>query len=179
MKKLILLGFIVILTIPGAFAQVRLDLAIEVPVILGITAKSNDSNLNDSINLLKDIGTFTFPSAMVAYQFPIGPVKTGIGLKAYSIIFETIAWPYAYVELDLSPIVINAGVGGLGFLWFGLWNNAAGSNILIPDIHIAYKIGKTFRLGLGAIAFTGIEGLESVVPYTIFLTGRFSILFDE
>jgi hypothetical protein len=179
MKKLILFGIIILMVIPGAFAQIRLDLAIDVPVIIGITAESSDDTINESIDILKDIGTFPFPTAMAAYQFSFGPINTGVGLKGYSIIFETVFWPVVYAEVDLSPIVIHANFGGLGFLYFGLGTGATTSSLIIPDFHIAYKFGDTFRLGLGAMALNGIEGFESATPYSIYLTGRFSLLFDK
>ena len=179
MKKLVLFGIIILMVIPGAFAQFRLDLAIDIPVILGITAETDDGDFNDSINLLEDVGTFPFPTAMAAYQFPLGPVNAGVGLKGYSLIIETVFWPVVYAEVDLSPIVIHANIGGLGFLYFGLGTGTTTSSVIIPDFHIAYKFGKTFRLGIGAMALTGIEGLEGVTPYAIYLTGRFSILFDK
>jgi hypothetical protein len=119
---------------------------------------------------------------MAVYQFPVGPVNAGIGVKGYSLLIESVIWPVIYAELDLSPFVINANVGGLGFLWFGIIPDINGfgtSSVIIPDFHIAYKFGKTFRLGIGAMALTGIDGLEGITPYSIYLTGRFSILFDK
>lgn len=179
MKKLFLFGIIVLLVIPGAFAQVRLDLAIDIPVILGISAESDDDTINESINLLQDIGTFPFPTAMAAYQFSFGPLNAGVGLKGYSLILESVFWPVVYAEVDLSPIVIHANIGGLGFLYFGLGTGTTTSSLIIPDFHIAYKFGDTFRLGLGAMALNGIEGLGSTTPYAIYLTGRFSLLFGK
>ena len=182
MKKLILFGIIILMVIPGVFAQIRLDLAIEVPVILGVKAESDNVDINESINVLNDIGTFVLPTGMAAYQIPVGPVNAGIGIKGYSLLIESVVWPVIYAELDLSPFVIHANVGGLQFLWFGIIpdiNGLKGSSVIIPDFHVAYKFGKTFRLGIGAMAITGIKGLEGITPYNIYLTGRFSILFDK
>jgi hypothetical protein len=179
MKKIILVGIITFIFISGAFAQFRLDLAIDVPVLIGITAETGDTTIDESINILKDIGTFPFPTAMAAYQFSFGPINTGVGIKGYSLILESVFWPIIYAEVDLHPIVIHANVGGLGFLYFGLGTGGTTSSLIIPDFHIAYKLGKTFRLGLGAMALSGIEGLGSVTPYSIYLTGRFSLLFDK
>jgi hypothetical protein len=174
MKKIVFFGIIILMVIPGVFAQVRLDLAIDIPVTIGITADTGDDTIDESINFLKDIGTFTFPTAMAAYQWSFGPVKTGVGLKGYSMIIESVFWPVIYAEVDLSPIVIHANIGGLGFLYFGLGTGTTTSSLIIPDFHIAYKFGKTFRLGIGAMALPGIDGLEGITPYSIYLTGRFS-----
>ncbi len=179
MKKLILIGIIILMVIPGAFAQFRIDLAIDVPVKLGVSVSDlNGGSANESVDVL-EFGTFPIPEALFAYQTSLGPVKVGAGIRVFSLILESIAWPHLYTELDLSPIVINAGIGGGGFMLFGLYNNVDTANLLIPDMHIAYKFGDTFRLGIGAMGFTGNDLNTDVLPYIVYLTGRFSLLFDE
>ena len=179
MKKLVLIGIIILMVIPGAFAQFRIDLAIDVPAKIGISVSDLDGgSTNESIDVL-EFGTFPVPEALFAYQTSLGPVKVGGGIRVFSLILESIAWPHIYAELDLSPIVINAGIGGGGFMLFGLYNNVDTANLLIPDLHIAYKFGNTFRLGIGAMGFTGSDIYSDAFPYMIYLTGRFSILFDK
>ena len=179
MKKLVFFGIIVLIIIPGAFAQFRIDLAVDVPVKIGVSLSDLDGgSTNESINVL-EFGTFPVPEALFAYQSSLGPVKLGAGIRVFSLILESIAWPHAYAELDLSPIVINAGVGGGAFMLFGLYNNIDTANLILPDMHIAYKLGDTFRLGIGAMGFTGKDLGPDVFPYIIYLTGRFSILFDK
>ncbi len=179
MKKIIFVGIIILLIIPGAFAQLRLDLAIDVPVKIGVSVSDLDGgSSNESIDVL-EFGTFPVPEALFAYQTSLGPVKVGGGIRVFSLILESIAWPHVYTELDLSPIVINAGIGGGGFMMFGLYNNMDTANLFIPDMHVAYKFGDTFRLGIGAMGFTGSDLGSNGFPYIIYLTGRFSILFDK
>ena len=178
MKKLVLFGIIILMVIPGAFAQFRLDLAIDVPRGAGLTSNSDDEFIDGLSTFLNDY-VIPVPEATFVYQYSFDPIPlhVGGGLRAFSFILESVAWPIVYAELDLSPIVINANIGGFGFLSFGLINEASTKNLIIPDIHIAYKFGKTFRLGLGAIGFTGSDTDEML--YAIYLTGRFSILFDK
>ena len=180
MKKLLLFGIIILLVIPGAFAQFRIDLAIDIPKAGGF-ATDGDTEFISEVSEFFNEYTFPIPEATFAYQYSFGsiPLHVGGGLRVFSLILESVAWPIIYAELDLSPIVIHTNVGGLGFLYFGLLNGSTTSSLLMPDIHVAYKFGETFRLGLGAIAFTGIEGLDGVTPYAFYLTGRFSILFDK
>ena len=179
MKKIIFLVLITFIAISGAFAQFRIDLAIDVPVKIGVSISDLDGgSSNESIDVL-EFGTFPVPEALFAYQTNLGPVKVGGGIRVFSLILESVAWPHIYAELDLSPIVINAGIGGGGFLVFGLFNDANTGNLFIPDMHIAYKFGDTFRLGIGAIGFIGSDIGPDAFPYMIYLTGRFSILFDK
>ena len=180
MKKLVLFGIIILMVIPGAFAQFRIDLAIDVPVKIGITVSDLDGGSTDeSIDVL-EFGTFPVPEALFAYQTSLGPVKIGGGIRVFSLILESIAWPHIYSELSFSPIpiVINAGIGGGGFMMFGIVNSMETANLFIPDMHIAYKFGDTFRLGIGAMGFTGSDIGPDAFPYMIYLTGRFSLIFD-
>ncbi|MEA1910974.1 MAG: hypothetical protein U9N32_04745, partial [Spirochaetota bacterium] len=174
MKKLILFGIIILMVIPGAFAQFRIDLAIDVPVKIGVSVSDleGDSS-NESVDVL-DFGTFPVPEALFAYQTSLGPVKVGGGIRVFSLILESIAWPHIFSELSLDPVPIgiNAGIGGGGFMMFGLFNDVNTANLFIPDMHIAYKFGDTFRLGIGAMGFTGSELNIDGFPYIIYLTGR-------
>jgi len=68
MKKLILIGIIILMVIPGAFAQFRIDLAIDVPVKLGVSVSDlNGGSANESVDVL-EFGTFPIPEALFAYQ---------------------------------------------------------------------------------------------------------------
>ena len=179
MKKIIFAGIIILVAISGVSSQVRLDLAIEVPKAAGFNADSGNELFDGSVDFFSQY-TLPIPSAMAAYQFSLGPIHTGIGLKAYSAILLSLAWPYAYAELDLSPIVINVGIGGGAFMVFGMVNTINTANVFMPDFHIAYKFGDTFRLGIGAVGITGeLFDSSGAFPYVFFLTGRFSMLFDE
>ncbi|MCK5201215.1 MAG: hypothetical protein KAR21_22830 [Spirochaetales bacterium] len=178
MKKLILVGIIILMVIPGAFAQFRIDLAIDVPRGAGSSSNTDDEFVDALSDFLNEY-IIPVPEASFVYQYSFDsiPLHVGGGIRAFSFILESVAWPIVYAELDLSPIVIHSNIGGLGFLSFGLFNDVATRNLIIPDLHIAYKFGKTFRLGLGAIGFTGSDTNETL--YAVYLTGRFSILFDK
>jgi len=181
MKKMIFLVLIItVLIVPAAFAQFRIDMAIDVPKAGGF-ATDGDTELVSEVSDFFNEYTFPIPEAAFLYQYSFGsiPVHVGGGLRVFSLILESMAWPIIYAELDLSPFIIHTNVGGLGFMYFGILNGTTTSSLLMPDLHVAYKFGETFRLGLGAMAFTGIDGLDGVTPYAIYLTGRFSILFDK
>ena len=178
MKKIFFLVLIItVLIIPTAFAQFRLDLGLNPLVKIGLS--TDDPSIDSSIDIISKY-FIPVPDAFFGYQASLGPLKVGGGLRAITIIIESIAWPYAYAELNLSSIVINAGIGGGAFMVFGLINHADTLNLFIPDISIAYKFGDTFRMGIGAMGFTNKDMFTAdTMPYVIYLTGRFSILFDE
>ena len=58
------------------------------------------------------------------YQFSLGPVNLGAGVRVFSLIIENFAYPEIYGELVLNPFTINLSVGGLEFLMFGLLSDA-------------------------------------------------------
>lgn len=177
MKKILL--FIMLITlflVPSAFAQYRIDMGIKVPAKMGIHFSDLSSDDDTSVDIL-DKYTFLVPEITGSYQMALGPIKMGAGVEMYTFIIESIAWPMVFAELDLSKIVINAKVGGLGFLVFGLYNHADTADILIPDIYSAVKLGKSFRLGLGVMGFTGKEFTSDAVPYIVYLSGSLSMLF--
>ncbi len=177
MKKILILVLVIaIFLVPSAFAQFRLDMGLDIPVQMGIHISELTNSTDTSVNILEKY-TFLLPEATGSYQVSLGPVKLGAGVQLYTLILESIAWPVVYGELDLSPVVLSAKVGGLGFLVFGLYNHSGTGDVLIPDINVAYKLGKSFRLGVGVMGFTGKDMHTDNVPYLIYLSGRFSMLF--
>ena len=151
MKKMIFLVLIItVFFVPSAFAQFRLDLGADVIVSAGI----KNSGLDDdpTVDVISNY-VIPIPEATFSYQFPVGPVNLGAGLQFYTAILESITWPVIFAELDLSPVVVSIKTGGLGFLIFGLASDSFTGDVLISDLNAAYKLGKSFRLGLGAKIF--------------------------
>lgn len=177
MKKVVFLILAIsVLLVPSVFAQFRLDMGIKIPVKMGINFSDVSDVSSTSVNIL-DKYTFLLPEASGSYQFDLGPVKLGAGLQLYSLILESIAWPMVFAELDLSPIVINAKIGGLAYLLFGLYNDAGTGDLLMPEINVAFKLGKSFRLGGGAMFFTSKDFNDIALPYLLYLGGSFSTTF--
>jgi hypothetical protein len=155
-----------------ASAQFRLDANIQVPVYMGINLDAFGFSGGMSI------GAFLpFPSVEATYQFGAGPLRFGVGLRAYVFIIESIAWPDAFIELELSPFVLRADVGGGAWLLFGLYNNAATAAMVIPQLDVSWKLADWFRLGVGVIAVAPFEALSNF-GYAAYVSGRFTVLFQ-
>ena len=175
MKKIIFLVLILtVFLVPAAFTQFRLDLGADVIVSAGI----KNSGLDDdpTVNVISKY-IIPIPEATFSYQFPLGPINLGAGLQFYTAILESITWPIVYAELDLSPFVVSLKTGGLGFLIFGLASDSFTGDVLVSDLNAAFKLGKSFRLGLGAKIITGKDLNLSNVPYIFYISGRFSTIF--
>jgi hypothetical protein len=157
-----------------ANAQFRLDANIQVPFYMGINlAAFGASGVSGGTSITSFL---PFPSVEGMYQFGSGPLRFGVGLRAYTFIIESIAWPDAFVELELSPVVIRADVGGGAWLLFGLYNNADTAAMVIPQLDVAFKLADWFRLGVGAIAVAPFQHLDNF-GYAIYASGRFTVLF--
>lgn len=173
MKKTMMI-LLVALVATSAFAQFRADLGVNIPASVGVSVP-NDFGGSDtgSVNILNEI-TLLFPEAMLAYELGLGPVNVGFGSRLFTLIIQSVAYPAAFAEVDLDPVVVNLNVGGAAFLFFGLWNSLEAGALLIPDLSAYLKLGKSFRIGAGVTTFLGAEEQQSF-PYILYLSGKFVI----
>lgn len=180
MKRIILVvAFVAILASP-VFSQLRLDVGVDVP--MNIYAVGGGEILSSS-----DVGSFLkehilpFPEASLYYQFNVGPVSLAPGVRVFSFILESVLWPNLMAELQLGPVFLQAQLGGLLFLFFGLENNAEFGEVFFPDLSAWVGLGeeRRFRLGGGLLGMylpeLTTEGM-AVVPY---LGGKISLLFGD
>jgi hypothetical protein len=179
MKQLLTIIALLLLLVSPAFAQFRIDLGIDMPVTVGTLT-------GDGVQTSSDVGTFLseyhfpFPEAGLYYQFGVGPVKLAAGLRAYTFILETVAWPNLLAELQLGPFFIDAQIGGLLFGFFGLANAFEYGEVFFPDVSAWFGFGskKNFRLGVGCLGMLlpelTTEGML-IVPY---VGGKISLLIE-
>jgi len=173
-KKWILLVVVVLLagTAVTAGAQFRLDGNIQVPFYAGINLASLGYSGGGNI------GAFIpFPSVEAAWQFPVGPIRLGVGARAFTIIIESLAFPNVFVELPLDRFVIRADVGGGAFALFGLASSVSTASTVIPQIDASWRLADWFRLGVGVVAIAPFQDL-STFGYAFYVSGRFTALFE-
>jgi hypothetical protein len=102
------------------------------------------------------------------------------GVRIFTFILESVMWPNLMWELALDPIYIQAQLGGLVFVLFGLLNDAQYGEVLLPDLSVWVGLGKErrFRLGGGVLGMAlpdlTTEGI-AIVPY---VGGKVSLLFE-
>jgi hypothetical protein len=169
MKKKMLVAAVLILMSLPVFAGFRLDIGLEAPISAGAT--NGTSGIGTSIG---DIPFLPIPEIAIYYLWDIGPVNLGLGLRAYSIILESVAWPNLVAEFNLGPFVIQAQLGGGFFAAFGAAGNAtAFGQVAIPDLSAWFKFGKTeaFRLGGGIMGFYAPAALGSNSIIGLFYLG--------
>lgn len=167
----------VVLAAP-AFADWRVDVGADVPWGIGAVLSGFGGSTSAGINVLENY-LFLVPEVGFHYQFAAGPVRLGLGLRAFSLVLESLAWPNAFAEVNLGPIAVDLNVGGGAFLAFGLFNDLTTGSLIIPDLSAYLKLGKVFRVGVGAMYFyfPSQSWSGNAFPYVIYLSGKFSFRF--
>jgi hypothetical protein len=176
MKRIVIVLLLVALAIAPTFAQWRLDVGVDIPRGVGAV-------LPDSVTTSADVGTFLsgtffpFPEAALHYQFGGGLLTFGLGMRAFTFILESVAWPNVFAEVALGPVVIEAQMGGGVFAYFGIVNGMDAGKVFFPDLSAWFKIGKSFRLGVGAIGIFLPETALDAVPFVFYIGGKAAINF--
>ncbi|UCF97552.1 MAG: hypothetical protein JSV89_20620 [Spirochaetaceae bacterium] len=179
MKRIVLVvALIAIIALP-AFSQLRLDVGVDVPMNIYAVGGGEIQSSSEVGDFLKS-HILPFPEAGLYYQFSAGPIRIAPGVRVFTFILESALWPNVMLELALEPVFIQAQVGGLLFLFFGLANQAEFGQVFFPDLSIWIGLGKErrFRLGGGLLGMyfpeLTTEGI-GVVPY---IGGKISLLFE-
>lgn len=174
MKRPFLALVLVALALAPMSAQLRLDLGIDVPKGAGALLGSSVTMSSDVANALSST-FFPFPEASLHYRFGNQFIGVGLGIRAFTFIVESAAWPNAFVELGLGPVVLEAQVGGGLFAVFGVSNNITTGNVFFPDLSAWIKLGKTFRLGVGTMGIFLPGQSGGTVPFVFYLGAKAAI----
>lgn len=173
-KTLVAFLLVAVLAVPSAFAQFRADIGINAPFLVGIEVV-NEAGEPEPYQIPAFL---PIPYAQIAYNFNLGMVNLGLGLKAYTAIIASMLYPVAYAEIDVDPIVISATLGGGFYAFLVLTESTADfAPLLIPDLSVHFKLGKSFRLGLGALTFYNSEIEQDIFPYLIYFSAKFTLDF--
>ncbi len=177
-KMLIVAILLTVLALP-AFAELRLDFGLDVPVGLGAAASDSAGN-SQSVQLdVLSSYVFLLPEASLLYQIPAGPVKLGLGVRAFSLVLETVVYPNLLAELNLGPVAVDLNVGGGAFLFFGLANQFSTGAVIVPDLSAYLKLAKIFRIGVGGalIYSSDLYSASKTLPWVVYLAARISLTF--
>ena len=178
MKKYLLIVLIVALVAIPAVAQWRLDIGVDVPRGVGAVV-GNDVLGSDAASAALSSTFFPFPEAAIYYTFGEGTMlQAGVGMRCFTFIIESIAWPNIFAEFNFGPLAIEAQVGGGAFVAFGITGlNADYGKVFFPDLSAWFKLGKkqAFRLGVGAIGIFLPELTTETVPFVFYLGGKVAL----
>lgn len=123
----------------------------------------------DIIGLVEDAGIIPIPNLALFLQGDLGMVKIGAGIKAWSLIVYSFAYPAVQMEIALGNFSIDASLGGYFFGYYGLGGvyGLEKLDFLLPDISVWLGIGKKnlFRIGGGAIGAVPTSFDFAGLPY--------------
>jgi len=177
MKRSIIAIFIAAALAASAAAQARLDLGIDVPKGIGAALGSGTAMDADAQAALAKT-LFPFPEASLHYQFELGPLRLGAGIRAFTLIVASVAWPNAFAELDLGPLVVEAQVGGGVFAYYALVaGDVTAGKVFFPDLSAWLAVGKkrVLRLGCGAMGLFLPGQPENALPFVLYFGGKAAI----
>ena len=176
--NVLILCFLLFLTF-NLFADFRFDLAANLSFYSGFDL----TRLDATGNTILEPGLQPFPEAGLHYMIKLGDLNIGAGIRLFTIVLETIAWPDIIVELELDPIVISAELGGGAFAAFGFISNAASiSPTILGDIAVDIKVIDWLKLGVGAFVIGENDpnvtlSDPGVFPISVYAFGKYSLNF--
>jgi hypothetical protein len=173
-KFLIVTIFAAALAAPS-MAQGRLDIGIDVPKGMGNVLPSGvDASVSDFLAK----AFIPFPEAALYYQWDLGMIKVGAGLRAYTVILASVAWPNAFAELDLGPLAVEAQLGGGVFAYYAIASGGLETGkVFFPDLSAWYAFGqkRILRLGAGAMGIFLPNQDAGSLPFIIYLGAKAAI----
>ncbi len=173
MKKAVVLALLVVLCVASVSAQARLDIGIDIPLRLGAVLEGSSTTEGTDIPY-----TLPFPAAGLYYTIAAGPVTLGFGARLYSLVLVSAMWPNVIAEVDVGPLVLEGQVGGGAFMIFGLVSDMQTGKVFFPDISAWFKLGKTLRLGGGAMGLYIKDLAADVIPFVWYIGAKAAIRFD-
>ncbi len=155
--------------IQEVMAEFQFDIGINVPYVLGV--KTEDDNVGDTLDYV-----FLVPDIKFNYLHPVGPVKLGGGVRLWTFIIQSLAYPILTAEAELGRFVLNANAGGGLFMFFGLYNSLQTGAVFIPEVSAAYRLTPGFSVGTGLLLVFAPEAADiSSFGYMGTVFGRFTI----
>jgi hypothetical protein len=172
--RLLLVSCLAVIVVATASAQIRFDANISIPYYFGINLADSFGSSNESLGTASKY-VFLIPDFQLGYQFGGEVFRAGIGVRAYTVLIESIVFPNAFIELELNPVVFRADVGGGAFLFFGLYSDLITGKVILPDLSVAIKISDWFEFGTGAIAFVPLEA-HGAFGWAGYVNARFMVI---
>ncbi|MBN2532003.1 MAG: hypothetical protein JXB88_03880 [Spirochaetales bacterium] len=172
-RKAIIISLIFLILSMSTYADFQFDVGLTVPAYIGITTDSGEG-IGEMMKYL-----FIIPDLQLHYIFDLGIIKFGAGIRAYTLVVESILMPSLIGEVNLYPFVISASLFGGGYLFFGLLTQAGATELAVFDANIAYRFTDWFRLGAGGMVLTEFSSEYDLgaYPYILYVFGKFSFNF--
>lgn len=141
--------------------MIFLGLAVAAPVMadsqvdIGVNVPSWTSVSIDGERVTEQVPVhIPIPDLMYNYFFDVGPVKLGGGVRVWTLILATGAYPIVSAEFETKRLLLNAHLGGLVFGYLTPFPNGSGietGRVFLPEISAAFRVTDWFSLGVAAL----------------------------
>ena len=170
MKRTVIAAFLAAALTMPALAQLRLDVGVDVPRGVGEALNGSIITSREASSALSTV-YFPFPEAALHCQLDLGMLKLGLGIRAFTLIMASVAWPNAFAELNFGPLVVEGQIGGGVFAYSVLSESGIETGkVFFPDLSAWLALGekRTYRLGGGAMGLFLPEQTEAI-PFVYYL----------
>lgn len=177
MKRFILIACLIAFLAAPAFSEWRLDAGFTAPRGTGLVLGGGSINDIDGFQI-ENWPFIPIPELGAYYFGELGPLRLAAGIRVFSAIVESVAWPNAVLEFQADHFVLEAQLGGGFFLPFGaLGTQFTGGKVFIPDLSAWYCLGKkgNLRLGAGLIGIYVPELLGDGIPCLLYFGGKVTV----
>jgi len=172
MKKILMCMILILcISVPAAFSQFRFEIGASAPLYVGVF-NGDTADIGDIGSLLEEVGIIPIPNLALLLQLDAGPIKLGAGIKAWTALVASAAYPIVQAEIALGALSIDASLGGYFLAYYGVPDTFGFEEIgaFIPDLSVWLGIGKknAFRIGGGAMGLIPTSFDLTTVPYVLY-----------
>ncbi len=169
---LVVLGVLLLGSVSQLAADFKVDIGVNIPYYVGVT--TDDGDAGDALDWV-----FLVPDVKFNWLHNLGPVRLGGGLRLWTFIIQSMAYPILTAEVDVGPVTFNANAGGGLFLFFGLYNSIDTAGVFVPELSAAYRFTDSFSVGTGGLFVFAPEVQDlSSFAYVGTVFARFTIRPD-
>jgi hypothetical protein len=173
MKYRIVIAMLILavaVTAPTA-ADSQLDIGINVPVTIGVSYQGE--RVAEQIPFRIPV-----PDLMYNYYFTERPVKLGAGVRIWTLILITGAYPIASVEYESDRLLLNAHIGGGIFGYLTPLPEVSGietGRVFLPEVSAAFRFTDWFSMGGSLLGVWIPEVTNDGMGYLFNVFGRFRV----
>ncbi len=128
-------------------ADSQVDIGVNIPGWIGLSV--DGERVTEQIPFRIPV-----PDLMYNYFFDVGPVKLGGGVRVWTLILATGAYPIVSAEFETRRLILNAHLGGLVFGYLTPFPEGSGietGRVFLPEISAAFRLTDWFSLGVAAL----------------------------
>jgi len=170
-RRTILVLLLAAAAIAPAAADSQVDIGVNVPVVIGVSYQGERASEQIPVRL-------PIPDLMYNYYFLDNGLKLGVGVRVWTIILATGAYPIASVEFETKRLLLNAHIGGGIFGYLTPVPEVSGTEtgrVFLPEVSAAFRFTDWFSVGGAFLGVYVPELTQDGLGYLFNVFGRFRV----